>query len=267
MKLADKVVVVTGGGSGLGQELVRQLVARGASVAALDISEPGLAETSAGLDPKRVTSFVGSVADRAFVEQLPARVIERYGRVDGLINNAGLIHPFVRFHELEWSAIDRVLDVNLKGTMNTMHAFLPHLLARPEGHVLNVGSIGGVVTVPGQTVYSASKAALKLLTEGVHFELMHSNVRVSLALPGQMDTKIIDNSKIPIPAAALTSEMRRFKGVTAAKAAAQVLDGMEADAYHIIVGADARFMNAFNRLSPRRAATLVAKQLGALLGN
>lgn len=265
MKLANKVVVVTGGGSGLGRELVRQLVDRGARVAAVDISAEGLQETIATLEPRHAASFVGSVADREFMQALPLQVIERFGSVDGLINNAGLIHPFQRFHELEWSAIDRVLDVNLKGTMHSMHAFLPHLLSRPEAHVLNVASIGGVVVVPGQTVYSASKAALKLLTEGIHFELLDTNVRVSLALPGAMATNIVGNSGIPIPTSAFSEKIQKFKGLSAVKAATRVLDGMEANAYHIYVGPDAKLMGALHRFSPRGTANLVAKQLRALL--
>ncbi|MET0285217.1 MAG: SDR family oxidoreductase [Polyangiales bacterium] len=263
MKLANKVVVVTGAGNGLGRELTRQLVTRGARVAAVDINADGLKETLAALASSSVADFALSVADKEAVDALPAQVIARFGSVDGVINCAGVLHPFAPFHTLEWSAIERVLDVNLKGTLHVLRAFLPHLLARPEGHVLNIASMGGFIAVPGQTIYCASKAAVKLLTEGIHFELLKTNVRVSLALPGALETNILTNSGIPVPPGA--ANMPAPLVTSAPSAAKQILDGMEANAYHILVGRDAKLMNAFNRLSPRRAAATIAKQLGELL--
>lgn len=264
MKLANKVVVVTGAGNGLGRELVRQLVARGASAAALDIDAQGLAETAASLDAERVATFPGSVANQELVAGLPARVIERFGRVDGVINCAGVLHAFELFHKLDGSAIERVLDVNLKGTMYMVRAFLPHLLQRPEAHLLNVASMGGFVAVPGQSVYCASKAAVKLLTESLHFELARTNVRVSLAMPGALGTNMTANSGIPIPEGA--TKMPAPKVTSPERAAAQALSGIEADAYHILIGKDAKLMSALHRLSPLRAAAIIAKQLGPLLG-
>ena len=86
--------------------------------------------------------------------------------------------------------IERVLDVNLQGTLNMVTAFLPLLLERPEAHIANVSSMGGFFPFPGQTVYGASKAAVKLLTEGLYAELLDSQVRVSVIMPGAVSTSI-----------------------------------------------------------------------------
>ncbi|HVQ22892.1 MAG TPA: SDR family oxidoreductase, partial [Candidatus Saccharimonadia bacterium] len=156
MKPAQKVVVVTGAGSGMGRELVLELVRRGARVAAVDINAGTLAETVV-LGGEQVAPFVLSVADKAAVEALPKAVVDRFGAVDAVINCAGVIQPFVRLADLEYAAIDRVFGVNWYGTLYMTKAFLPLLLQRPEGHVVNVSSMGGFMPVPGQTVYGASK--------------------------------------------------------------------------------------------------------------
>ncbi|HEX5748223.1 MAG TPA: SDR family NAD(P)-dependent oxidoreductase [Archangium sp.] len=169
MKLQKKIVVVTGGGSGLGRELVLALLSRGASVAAVDINAAALEETVklAGMNGANLATYTVNVADRAQVEALPERVISRFGAVDGIINNAGVIQPFVKLKDLDYAAIDRVMNVNLFGTLYMTKSFLPHLLARPEAHITNISSMGGFLPVPGQTIYGASKAAVKLQMRGL----------------------------------------------------------------------------------------------------
>ncbi|HEX5808316.1 MAG TPA: SDR family NAD(P)-dependent oxidoreductase [Anaerolineales bacterium] len=158
MKVQNKVIVVTGGGNGMGREIVLNLLAKGASVVAVDIDESALQETVelAGDRKDRLATFVLNITDKEAVEALPAKVIARFGVVDGVINNAGIIQPFVRLNDLQFEAIQRVLDVNLYGTLYMVKAFLPHLLQRPVAHVANVSSMGGFLPVPGQTVYGAS---------------------------------------------------------------------------------------------------------------
>ena len=97
-------------------------------------------------------------------------MITRFGAVDGLIHCAGIIQPFVKVKDLDHAAIDRVFNINWWGTLNLNRAFLPVLLARPAGHIVNVSSMGGFLPVPGQAVYGASKAAVKLLTEALYAE-------------------------------------------------------------------------------------------------
>lgn len=162
MKVAGKIWVVTGAGSGMGRELALQLVQRGAYAAAVDRNPEGLEVTrkAAGAHGGRLSVHVVDVTDRDAVNALPDAVVSVHGGVDGLINNAGIIQPFVPVAELDIATIHRVLDVNLMGTVHMVQAFLPFLTARPEAHVANVSSMGGFFPFPGQTVYGASKAAV-----------------------------------------------------------------------------------------------------------
>ena len=267
MKVQNKVMVVTGGGSGMGRELVLALLARGASVAAVDINAATLEETRslAGSQRDRVSTHVVNITDRALVEALPEQVIARFGAVDGIINNAGIIQPFVRLKDLDYAAIDRVVNVNLFGTLHMTKAFLPHLLARPEAHITNVSSMGGFLPVPGQTIYGATKAAVKLLSEGLNSELLGTNVRVMVVFPGAMATNITVNSGVTISLTSDKAESRSFKALAPAKAAGIILDGIESNRYRVLVGSDSTFMDALYRLHPQRAARFIYNQMRALL--
>ena len=165
MKLADRILVVTGAGSGLGRAVVVEALRRGARVAAVDVNPETLRET-ASLVPgdAALSRHVVDVTDREAVGALPGQVRERFGAVDGLVHCAGVIQPFVRTADLDQAAVERVFAINWWGTYHLARAFLPVLRARPEGHLVNVSSMGGFLPVPGQTVYGASKAAVKIFT-------------------------------------------------------------------------------------------------------
>lgn len=265
MKVQNKVIVVTGGGSGMGREIVLNLLAKGASVATVDINEAALQETVklAGDREEKLAAFVLNIADKEAVEALPAKVIARFGAVDGIINNAGIIQPFVRLNDLNFDAIERVLNVNLFGTLYMVKAFLPHLLKRPEAHVANTSSMGGFLPVPGQTIYGASKAAVKLLTEGMYAELLNTNVKVTVIFPGAIGTNIAANSGVSISAP--TDARSSIKPLPANKAAQIIVDAIEHDRYSVLVGSDAKFMDFIYRLNPKGAAGFIYKQMKSLL--
>ncbi len=267
MKVQNKVIVVTGGGNGIGREIVLNLLSRGASVAAVDINEPALQETLefAGDRKDRLATFVLNITDQEGVEALPAKVVSRFGAVDGLINNAGIIQPFVRLNDLQYEAIQRVLDVNLYGTLYMVKAFLPHLLQRPIAHIVNVSSMGGFLPVPGQTVYGASKAAVKLLTEGLYAELLNTNVKVTLVYPGAIGTNIAANSGVAIDISPEDQKASMTRTLAADKAAEIIVDAVEQDRYSVLVGSDARFMDFIYRLNPKGAAEFIYKQMKSLL--
>jgi NAD(P)-dependent dehydrogenase (short-subunit alcohol dehydrogenase family) len=268
MKLANKIVIVTGAGSGIGRAVALQVLQRGGRVAAVDVNAATLDETAAlAGDAAHLAPFVVDVADRAAVDALPAKVIARFGVVDGLIHCAGIIQPFVRLNELSYEAIDRVFAVNWYGTLFLMKALLPHLLARPIAHVVNVSSMGGFLPVPGQTIYGASKAAVKLLTEGLAAELRGTPVHVTIVFPGAVATNITANSGVTLKLPpAEKAQASRMKTTTADDAATAILDGMEADAYRVLVGPDAKLMDRLVRLDPRRAAMFIARRMKSLLG-
>ncbi|CUS05941.1 Short-chain dehydrogenase/reductase SDR [Candidatus Promineifilum breve] len=270
MKVNNKVIVVTGAGSGMGRALVLALLKRGARVAAADLNETTLNETYELAGPQRdkVSRHVVNVSDRAAVAALPAAVIAAHGAVDGIINNAGIIQPFVRLNELHYDAIERVLNVNLYGVIYMTKAFLPHLLTRPAAHIVNVSSMGGFFPVPGQSLYGASKAGVKLLTEGLFSELTETNVRVTVVFPGAIATNISQNSGVVIaaPAAATDDAAQSFPTTSAEDAAEIILNGIENDAFQVYIGNDAKMMNWLYRLSPKRATRFMYNRMKQLLG-
>lgn len=266
MRLNDKVIVVTGGGSGIGRQLVLALLKRHARVAAVDLREEGLHETAAlAGDPRRLSLHVVDIGDRAAVEALPAAVIAHHGVVDGVINNAGVIQPFVRLGDLDDEVIDRMIRVNLYGTIHMVRAFLPLLKARPQAHIANVSSMGGFLPVPGQTMYGAAKAAVKLMTEGLYSELIEGPVRVSVVLPGAVETNITANSGVKLERPPESAASRMLKAMPAVDAARIILDGIEADRLYILVGNDARLMYFLSRVAPQFAMGLIQRQMKALL--
>lgn len=180
-----------------------------------------------------------------------------------MVNCAGIIQPFVKVNELDFSAIERVMNINFYGTLNVTKAFLPYLLKRPEGYIANVSSMGGFLPVPGQSAYGASKAAVKLLTEGLYAELLSTNVHVSTIFPGATKTDISKNSGVQTPGD--TSDEKSFPMLPASDAARIILDGIEKNKPHIFTGKDSRTMNKLYRMAPVWATKLITKQMGSLL--
>jgi len=177
MRFDDKVVVVTGGGNGIGRALVLELLRRGAWVAAVDIRQASPDEIArlAGAGDRLVT-LVADITDRSATGALSVQVAGALGPAGALLHNAGIIQPFVKVANLDFDTIERVLDVNLYGTINTVKAFLPVLLERPEAHLATVSSVGCFLPVPGQVMYGATKATAKLLAEGLCAELLDTGV-------------------------------------------------------------------------------------------
>lgn len=264
MKVADKVLVVTGGGNGIGREVVLELLRRGARVAAVDLRKDSLDEVvEAAAAGDRLATFPVDVTDEPAVATLPEQVASALGSVDGVVHVAGIIQPFLRLADLDDATIRRVVDVNLYGTLHVVRAFLPDLLRRPVAHVATVSSMGGYVPVPGQTVYGATKAAVKLLTEGLYAELRDTDVGVTAVMPGAVRTDIAANSEVAVPGDAATES--RYSTTEADDAARTIVDGIEANRLHVFVGRDARLMNLLVRLVPRQATHLVQRQMKGLL--
>lgn len=264
MKLAGKAVVVTGAGSGIGRQVALQALGRGAKVAGVDLRQEGLDATAElAAEVTELAMFQADVTDRAAIEALPAGITDAIGAPDAVIHCAGIIQPFVKLAELDYEAIERVVNVNFWGTVHMVKAFLPGLLRRNEGHIALVSSMGGFLPVPGQTVYGATKAAVKLLGEGLYAELLETNVGVSVIMPGAVGTEITANSGVDIPIDDADASSHRV--TTAEDAGRIILDGIESDDLHIFVGRDARTMNILTRVAPKRATHLIQKQMKDLL--
>lgn len=265
MRVADKTMVVIGGGNGIGRQVVLELLKRGARVAAVDVRQQSLDETvAAATAGDQLATFQVDITDRDAVNELPTRVANALGEADGLINVASIIQPFVRLAELDDETIERVIDVNLHGTLNTVRAFLPVLLGRRDAYIANVSSMGGFLPVPGQTIYGATKAAVKLLTEGLYAELLDTNVGVSIIFPGAVATEITANSGVEAPAGA-SDRAKDYPTTSAEDAARIIVDGVESQRFQVFVGKDARMMGLLNRLAPRRSTHMIQKKMKDLL--
>jgi len=273
MKVRNKVVVVTGAGNGIGRELVLCLLSRGASVAGVDLNPDTLKETGelASGFGNRFYGLVADISDRAVVLTLPEQVSDRFGTVDGLINNAGIIQPFIALNELEYPVIERVINVNLLGTLYVTKAFLPLFLTRPEAHIANLSSMGGFVPVPGQTIYCSAKAAVKLMTEGLASELLNTKVRVTVVFPGAIATNISANSGVSMrvnPTAAAVANggaNGRMMALSPSKAAEIIVNAIERNAKRVFVGKDSALMDKLYRFSPAGTTRLMARMMQAVL--
>lgn len=263
MKVKDKVVIVTGGGNGIGRELVLNLLARGANVAAVDLNQKALEETVylSGDRRTKLSTHIVNITDLAAVEALPQQVISHHETIDGIINNAGIIQPFVDVNTLDYEKIRLVMDVNFYGTLYMTKTLLPLLLERPEAHITNISSMGGFLPVPGQSIYGASKAAVKLLTEALQSELLGTKVKVTVVFPGGVGTNIAQNSGAKLPGHAVSGQAKAPQFLTPKQAAQIIVDGIEADKPRVFAGKDSKLMDLMYRLNPKRAAGLIAKQL------
>ena len=265
MRVQNKVVVVTGGGNGIGRQVVLELLRRGAKVAAVDIRRQSLDETAKlAATGDRLATFEVDITDRDAVHALPAAVTEALGEPDAVVNVAGIIQPFVHLNDLAYDDIERVINVNLYGTIHMVKAFLPGLIKRPVAHLANVSSMGGFLPVPGQTIYGATKAAVKLMTEGLYAELMDTNVGVSAIMPGAVSTDITNNSGVEMPSSE-TAQESRLPTTSPEDAAKIIIDGIEKDRLHIYVGKDSRVLNLMSRAAPKQSTHLIQRQMKSLL--
>jgi short-subunit dehydrogenase len=266
MKIQGKTILVTGGGSGIGRALVLNLLSRGANVAAVDVHDATIQETKqlAGPFSKNLSIHVVNITDSHAVAQLPQKIIETHGSIDGIINNAGIIQPFQKVNDLSMESIQKVMDVNFYGMLYVTKSFLPHLLERPDAHIVNISSMGGFLPVPGQTVYGASKAAVKLFTEGLHSELLETSVRITVVFPGAVQTNITQNSGLEIPAQS-SNDSKKFKMLSPDVAAQKIVSAMEQNKYRVCVGSDSRMMDLLVRIAPEFAAGFIARKMASLL--
>ena len=262
MLVSGKKFLVTGAGNGMGREVALELLKRGAKVLAVDINEEFLNETRllAGTTAEGLTTVKLDITDRPAAQALA----DSNRDLDGLVNVAGIIQPFVRVNDLGFEAIDRVMNINFFGPLNLIKAFLPGLLTRPQAHILNVSSMGSYAPVPGQTLYGASKAALNLLTEGLRSELSETNVKLTLVWPGAIGTNISKNSGVSVPGAE-NMDSSKMKVTSAVEAGRMMVDAIEQGQKRIYIGGDAKFMGRLSKWSQDTAAKLIYKNLKSLL--
>jgi NADP-dependent 3-hydroxy acid dehydrogenase YdfG len=264
--LSDKVVVITGAGSGIGRALALNLARKGSILALSDVDETGLAETVdlvKGAGAREVRSDRLDVADRAAFEAYADAVAEQFGRVNVVVNNAGvaLAGDLV---DLEWQDIDWIMGINLGGVLTGTKAFLPHLIASGEGHVVNISSLFGLVSMPGQSIYNATKYAVRGMSEALREEMLIAGhpVGVTVVHPGGIKTAIARNSRVSAKedqkaTAKLFDE--KLARMTPDRAAEIIVAGIEKDQARVLVGLDAHALHWFAKLSGSRYQDVIAK--------
>lgn len=256
----NKVAAITGAGSGIGRELAIELGRRHCNLALSDVNEVGLQETveqcqSLGV---RVSTRRVDVADRAAVYAWADEVAAEHGQVNLVFNNAGVALGStvegMRYEEFEW-----LMNINFWGVVYGTKAFLPHLKASGDGHVVNISSIFGLAGIPSQAAYNAAKFAVRGFTESLRQELDMTNCGVSASSvhPGGIKTNIARSSRIDssIRDLGIDDEGAKEKFekafITSANKAAQVIvKGVQADRRRILIGPDARVYDWMVRLLP-----------------
>ena len=200
-RLEDKIAIVTGGGQGIGQAIAQKLAAEGATVVVTDVDEANAAKTADAL-PGAV-AIRTDVTDSQSVQAMVGRVVEQFGRVDVLVNNAGWdkASSFVDSDPADW---DRAIAVNLYGVLHTCKAVLPLMAERGSGAVVNLGSDAGRVGSSGEAVYSAAKGGIIAFTKSLAREMARHQVRVNCVCPGPTDTALFASFAGPKLREALT---------------------------------------------------------------
>ena len=263
MELKRKNVIVTGEASGVGKELTKQLLEKGCKVAGVDINKRSLKILEEELNNPNLKTYVLDVSSKEDILKFRDKYHQDYNDVDVIINNAGIIQPFVKVGDLTDDIIHRVMDVNFFGPLNLIRFFMDDLTKdRKEQYIVNVSSMGGFFPFPGQTVYSASKAALKLLTEGLYAELEDTNVKVMIVLPGAMDTNITENSNVEINEK--DKDNTSYKMLSADDAARAIIEGMEQDQFKIFLGSDAKFLKFLYKINSRWAISFINKKMSKM---
>jgi NAD(P)-dependent dehydrogenase (short-subunit alcohol dehydrogenase family) len=264
--LADKVVVITGAGSGIGRALALGAAARGSVLALSDVDAGGLEETARLVrerTAREVHTAVLDVRDRTGVRDYAVATHERFGRVNVVVNNAGVaLHG--SFEEVEYEDFAWVMDVDFWGVVHGTKEFLPYLIASGDGHLVNISSLFGLLGMPGQTAYNSAKFAVRGLTEALRQEMLIAGhpVEVTCVHPGGIKTAIARNARATAGEDKETFADffdRRLARMPADRAAEFILAGILANRPRIVVGADAKVLDGLVRLVGARYQRMVAR--------
>lgn len=263
-----KVAAITGAGSGIGRALALQLADAGCAVALADVNQTGLSETVSLLADKnvKVTHQLLDVADRTAVYAWADQVVADHGQVNLIFNNAGVALAGsvsgTSIEDYEW-----IMNINFWGVIYGTKAFLPHLQASGDGHVINISSVFGLFSQPSQSGYNASKFAVRGFTESLRQELDldGKGVSASCVHPGGIKTNIARSARISASMKELTgvdgkksvADFEKLFSTTAEQAAQTILKGVNKNARRILIGLDARAIDSFQRSLPANYQSLL----------
>lgn len=263
-----KVVVITGAGSGMGRDIAVKLARRGARLAISDVTPDGLAVTEklvteAGAE---VHSQLLNVAEREAVLTYADTVAEHFGVVNVVFNNAGIAHHG-EIERTEFKDIERVMDVDYWGVVNATKAFLPHVIASGDGHIVNTSSLFGLLAEPGQAAYNSAKFAVRGFTEALRQEMIIAKhpVEVSCVHPGGIKTAIARNATVSgdhDQKATAAFFDRYLARMTSEDAAEVIIEGVRKNKARILVGTDAKILDLAVRLVASKYQWVSAKLTG-----
>lgn len=262
--ILGRTAVITGGGSGIGRALAEHLSRQGSPVALADVDEGGLKETAASLDGEALVQVV-DVRDRAAMQDFASLVADwAPAPLGAVINNAGVAMSSSVLDGVE-SDESWLRDINYHGVVNGTRAFLPLLLSRAEGVIVNVSSVYGLIGVANESAYCASKFAVRGFTESLRHELRGTGVRAVTVHPGGIRTNIARNARVHVDPEGrgrtleqIADEFDDLAMTTPAQAAWIIVDGIEKKRSRILVGADAKVIDALARLTPSHYAGGIA---------
>ena len=252
---AGKVAVVTGAGSGIGQALAVELGRYGAAVAISDVDTEGLKTTEDRLAAigANVKSDRLDVTERESFLLYAEEVKDHFGKVNQIYNNAGIAYSG-DVEVSHFKDIERVMDVDYWGVVNGTKAFLPHLIASGDGHVINISSVFGIFSVPGQAAYNSAKFAVRGFTEALRMEMKLAGhpVKVTTVHPGGIKTAIARNATVAegLDQASLAEAFdTKMARTSPEKAARIILEGVAKDRAKVLVGTDAKIFDALVRVT------------------
>ena len=192
MRLKDKVAIVTGAASGFGAEIARQYVLEGAKVVVADINAAGAQAVADALGANAI-AVACDVTKRADIDALVAKTVEKFGRLDIVVNNAGWTHKNQPLLDVDEATFDRVYNINVKSIFHMTHAVVPLMRKQRSGVILNIGSTAGIRPRPGLTWYNSSKGAVNLLSKSMAVELGPDNIRVNSICPVMGATGLLES--------------------------------------------------------------------------
>jgi NAD(P)-dependent dehydrogenase (short-subunit alcohol dehydrogenase family) len=271
--LANKTLVITGASSGIGRALAIAGARHGANLALCDVDVPGLAATKADVERLGVRVFAAhvNVSDASAMRAFAADVVSHLGGADVVVNNAGVslseLVGAMKIEDFEW-----LFSINFWGVVHGCEAFLPQLRQRPSAQIVNISSVFGLIGIPGQSAYCASKFAVRGYSESLRAELMGSKIGVTVVHPGGVKTNIVRNGRhysdatgVRVDPAVLAREFENLVQVTPERAAAVILKAIRGRQRRVLIGVEAYFFDALQRLLPASAGQILGRLMTQLL--
>jgi NAD(P)-dependent dehydrogenase (short-subunit alcohol dehydrogenase family) len=253
-EFTGRVAAITGAGSGIGRALAKNLVGRGCHLALSDIDPVGLAETARQCDGAgvNVTAEEVDVADRGSVYSWADRVVEAHGGVNLIFNNAG-VALIASVESLSYEDFEWLMNINFWGVVHGTKAFLPHLKTSGEGHVVNMSSVFGLISVPSQSAYNAAKFAVRGFTDALRMELEidGSSVSATTIHPGGIKTNIGRSARLAggvnVGENDFASSFEKWALTSSERAAEQILEAVERNRRRALIGLDAKAIDLVSR--------------------